>query len=56
MNKRIIAVSICSLLLLLAAIAAGLNAIFSVTSVKVNFSVFSEEARKEAKSLQEELD
>ena len=36
--------------------AAGLNAIFTVTHVKTEFTTYSEEGREEARTLRERLD
>lgn len=55
MKKKIALVAVCSVFLLLAAVAAGLNAVFSVTSVKLDYSVFSQASRAEAHLLQEDL-
>ncbi len=56
MKKKVIIISILSALIFIAAVLAGLNAIFTVNAVKVEFSVYSDAARQDALSLQEELD
>ncbi len=56
MKKKIVITSIISVLVLLAAIVAGLNAIFSVGEVKAEFSVRTDAARRESVALQAELD
>jgi len=56
MKKKVAIVTAVVAVLLLAALAAGLNAIFSVVSVKVDFTLFSEVAREDAVKLQGELD
>lgn len=56
MKKRVVLVSILSVLVLLAVIAVGLNAVFSVGTVKVNYNLFSENARAESANLQKDLD
>lgn len=55
MKLRVILTTVVSALLLLAAIAAGLNAVFTVTSVRVSFSTLSSVGRSDAAALQEEL-
>lgn len=56
MKKRAIVTTIVSFLLLCAVVAAGLNAVFTVTSVRAEFSVTSAEGEREAAELKKELD
>ena len=56
MKKRIIISTIVSFVLLLAVVIAGLNAIFTVTAVNAEFTVFSSDGQSEANSLKTELD
>lgn len=56
MKKKIIIATVCSVVILLAAIAAGLNAVYTVTSVRTDFTVFSEQGRADSALLQDELD
>ena len=56
MKKRVILTTVCAAVLFLAAVGAGLNAVFTVTSVQASFSALSETGIKEAKELQKELD
>lgn len=56
MKKRVIWTTVCAAILFLAALAAGLNAVFTVTSVKASFIAFSDVGRQESGSLQKELD
>lgn len=55
-TSRVILTSIVAVLMLIAVIAAGLNAVFTVTLVRAEFALCSAEGQKEAKELQEELD
>lgn len=55
MKKKVILTSIVSFVLLLLVIFAGINAIYTVTSVRANFSTFSAEGESEAHELQEKL-
>ncbi|MDE6274786.1 MAG: FtsQ-type POTRA domain-containing protein [Clostridiales bacterium] len=54
-KKSILAITV-SVLLILVAIAAGLSAVYTVSSVKTQFSVYSEAGREECKTLQATLD
>lgn len=56
MKKRVVITTVVSFLLLCAVVIAGLNTIFTVTSVKAEFSVVSEEGQKEAAVLRQKLD
>lgn len=56
MKKKVVLVCICSVLVLIAVIAVGLNAVFSVGTVRVNFTLYSDRAREESASLQKDLD
>ncbi len=56
MKKRVLITTFVAFLLLCAVVAAGLNAIFTVTYVKADFSVLSAEGEREAAALKEELD
>ncbi len=53
--KKIIITTALSVLLFLAAVAAGLNVIFSVSEVQVTFTAHSEQSREDAAALQTEL-
>lgn len=55
MRKRVILTTIVSFILLLAVVLAGLNAIFTVTSVRAAFCTYSADGRREAEELQEKL-
>jgi len=54
-KKSILAITV-SVLLILAAVAAGLNAVYTVLSVTTRFSVRSDAGREESRILQEKLD
>ncbi len=54
-KKSILAITV-SVLLILAAVAAGLNAVYTVLSVTTRFSVRSDAGREECRILQERLD
>ncbi len=56
MKKKVIFTTLVSFLLLLLVVLAGLNAIYTVTSVRANFNTFSSEGEEEARKLQKELD
>lgn len=56
MKKRVLITTLVSFLLLCAVVAAGLNAVFTVTSVQAEFSVASAEGEREASKLKQELD
>ena len=56
MKKRVIFTTVVAFVLLGAVIAAGLNAIFTVTHVRTDFTTYSEEGRAEAIELRERLD
>lgn len=56
MKKRVILTTVVAFLLLAAAIAAGLNAVFTVTHVRADFTTHSQEGRAEAAELREKLD
>ncbi|MBO5046173.1 MAG: hypothetical protein J6C93_04805 [Clostridia bacterium] len=56
MKKRLITVSICAIVVLIAALAAGLNAVFSVHTVDVTFHAFTKSGFDEAAEIQEKLD
>ena len=56
MKKKVILAPAVSFILLLLVILAGLNAVYTVTSVRANFCTFSEEGESEARELQEKLD
>ncbi len=56
MKKRVVLTTLAAVLLLAAAIAAGLNAIFTVTHVRTQFLTYSEEGKREAVELREKLD
>lgn len=55
MKKRVLITTVISFLLLVAVIAAGLNAVFTVTLVQTDFLVCSAEGEREAASLKAEL-
>lgn len=55
-RTRVILSTLIALLLLAAAIAAGLNAVFTVTYIRAEFSTFSEEGSRDAAELKEKLD
>lgn len=55
MKARVLLTTLVSFLLLCAVVAAGLNAVFTVTSVEAEFSVLSAEGENEAKELKEKL-
>lgn len=56
MKTRVILTTVISFILLAAAIGAGLNAVFTVTLVDSEFSVYSEAGREDAAKLKAELD
>lgn len=56
MKKKVILSTIISFVLLFAVVAAGLNAIFTVTVVQSDFSVYSDDARAETEELKKKLD
>lgn len=56
MKKRLIITTVVAFVLLAAAIAAGLNAIFTVTHVRAEFTTCSEAGEAEAVELREKLD
>lgn len=55
-KARVILSTVVALLLLAAAIAAGLNAVFTVTYVRADFSTFSDCGAADAENLKQELD
>ncbi len=56
MKKRVILATVVAAVLLVAAIAAGINAVFTITLVKADFLTCSEEGEREAEALKKELD
>lgn len=56
MKKRVIITTIVAFVLFAASVAAGLNAIFTVTHVRADFTTYSEAGREEAAELREKLD
>lgn len=56
MKARVLVTTLVSFLLLCAVVAAGLNAVFTVTSVKTEFSVVSDEGQREVEELKGKLD
>lgn len=56
MKTRVLITTVVSFLLLVAVIAAGLNAVFTITLVHAEFSVTSAEGQAEAEELKEKLD
>ncbi len=56
MTKKAILTTLVAFVLLLAVVAAGLNAVFTVTIVRTDFAVYSAEGRAESAELQEKLD
>ena len=56
MKNRVLITTVAAFLLLAAVIAAGVNAVFTVTLVKTEFSVFSEEGEREAEALKAQID
>lgn len=56
MKTRVLISTVAAILLLFAAIVAGLNAIFTVTHVRADFNAVSEEGMEEAHALREKLD
>lgn len=56
MKKRVILTTVVSIVLLLAVILAGLNAVYTVASVRANFQTFSNDGSSEARELQGKLD
>lgn len=56
MKRKVILATTVSFVLLLLVILAGLNAVYTVTSVRPNFCTFSKEGEIEARELQEKLD
>ncbi len=55
-RTKVILSTLIALLLLAATIAAGLNAVFTVTYVRTDYATFSEEGNRDAAALSEELD
>ena len=55
MKKRSILTTVIAFVLLVAVIAAGLNAIFTVTYVRANFRTYTERGAAAAEELKEEL-
>ena len=55
MKKKILLSTIVSFVLLVAVIAAGVNAVFTVSDVQTNFCVYSADGRAEAAQVQEKL-
>lgn len=55
MTKKVILTTLVAFVLLLAVIAAGINAVFTVTLVRVDFVVYSEQGFQESEELQEKL-
>lgn len=55
MKMRVIITTVVSFLLLIAVVAAGLNAIFTVTLIDSEFSVYSEAGKRDAETLKTEL-
>lgn len=56
MKTRVILTTVVSFVLLLLVVLAGLNAVYTVTSVRANFQTYSEEGESDAVKLQKELD
>ena len=56
MTKKVILTTLVAFVLLLAVLAAGLNAVFTVTLVKVDFVVYSAQGSRESEELQAVLD
>lgn len=56
MRKRVILTTVVSFILLILVILAGLNAVYTVTSVRASFQTFSAEGESDAEKLQKELD
>lgn len=54
-KKKVLLTTLVAFLVLLAVVAAGLNVIFTVTTVKVDFVVYSEQGSRESEQLQEKL-
>ncbi len=55
-GTKILISTIVSLVLLLAVVAAGLNAVFTVTKIRADFVVYSADGAREAEELQKKLD
>ena len=55
MKKKVIITTIVSFVLLFAVVIAGLNAIFTVTSVRATYTAYSKDGEEEAQELQEKL-
>lgn len=55
MKKRSILTTVVAFLLLAAVVAAGLNAVFTVTYVNADFVTYTQEGEREAQQLKEEL-
>ena len=55
MKKRAILTTVVAFLLLVAVIAAGLNAVFTVTYVNARFLTYTEEGETAARELKEDL-
>ncbi len=55
-RTKVILSTLLALLLLAATIAAGLNAVFTVTYIRTDFATFSAEGNRDAAQLSEELD
>lgn len=56
MKKKVLISTIVSFVLLLAVIAAGINAVFTVSEVRAEFCVYSDEGKSESVVLKEKLD
>lgn len=56
MKKKVVLMTVIGLIILIAVVAAALNAVFTVTKVEVNWSVCSDEGEAEAVSLQKDLE
>ena len=55
MKKRSILTTVVAFLLLAAVVAAGLNAVFTVTYVNADFVTYTQEGEQEAQQLKEQL-
>ncbi|MBR7186614.1 MAG: hypothetical protein IKD43_03925 [Clostridia bacterium] len=56
MRKKVLLTTIVAFVILVAAVAAGLNAIFTVTYVRLEFQPYTEQGSADAQSLREDLD
>ena len=55
MKKRTVLTTVVAVLLLVAVVAAGINAVFTVTSVNADFVTYTEEGERAAQALKESL-